>query len=69
MISRGCIGSAPQEPRPPAFATAIESEGAEALAIGASKIGTRKPNRLQNASARSIELFNGSSFYDPDGAP
>jgi hypothetical protein len=42
-ISPGCINSAPQDASPPAFATAIESDGALAPAMGARRIGTRKP--------------------------
>ena len=52
LISSGFISSAPQAPSPPAFATAIDSEGALAPAMGASKIGVRKPNLSQNACAR-----------------
>jgi hypothetical protein len=52
MISAGCINSAPQAPSPPAFITAIESEGALAPAIGANRIGSFSPKRRQNASAR-----------------
>src|SRR5215467_10270001 len=46
-ISSGLINKAPHAPSPPALATAIESEGGHAPAMGASKIGTRKPKRLQ----------------------
>src|SRR5580658_5875521 len=52
MISCGSMGSAPQAPSPPALATAIESDGGEAPAIGPSKIGRRRPNRSQKAPAR-----------------
>src|SRR5205807_7312839 len=48
----GCITSAPHAPRPPAFATAMESDGGQAPAIGARRIGTRSPNRSQKARAR-----------------
>ncbi|HXN18733.1 MAG TPA: hypothetical protein VN875_10405 [Candidatus Binatus sp.] len=46
-ISAGCIYSAPQAPNPPAFAIAVESEGALAPDIGASSTGARKENRAQ----------------------
>ena len=52
-ISAGDIKSAPQAPSPPALATAIDSAGALAPAIGANRMGTRSPNRLQNSSVRS----------------
>src|SRR3982750_3309484 len=51
-ISAGCISSAPHAPRPPAFTTAIEREEGHAPAIGASRMGTWRPNRLQNESMR-----------------
>ena len=51
-MSLGCISSAPQAPRLPAFMTAIDKDGAEAPAIGASRIGSCKPKRRQKASAR-----------------
>src|SRR5262245_28950793 len=35
-ISSGCINNTPHDPSPPALETAIESDGAEAPAIGAS---------------------------------
>src|SRR2546421_3635944 len=53
IISSGCINSAPHDPSPPAFATAIESEGELTPAMGASRMGTWRPKRLQNASVRS----------------
>src|SRR5580704_6302720 len=53
MISSGFINSAPHDPSPPALATAIESDGALAPAIGASRIGTCRPKRRQKAAARS----------------
>jgi hypothetical protein len=37
---------------PPAWATAIESDGGQAPAIGASRIGTFSPKRSQNAAVR-----------------
>jgi hypothetical protein len=52
LIASGCIISAPQPPRPPALAMAMASEGGQALAIGAIKIGTRRLNCSQNAAAR-----------------
>ncbi len=51
-ISAGCIGKAPQAPSPPARITAIDKAGAEAPAIGASRIGSFRPKRAQNCSAR-----------------
>lgn len=43
---------------PPAPATAIESDGGQAPAIGASNSGTRSPNRAQNSSTRlRMDLF------------
>ncbi len=57
-ISAGCMGKAPHAPSPPALATAIESDGALAPAIGPRRIGTRRPNRRQNALVRSkVELI------------
>jgi hypothetical protein len=43
LIASGLINSAPQLPRPPALATAIESEGGHAPAIGASRMGICRP--------------------------
>src|SRR3954452_3101612 len=51
-IAVGDISSAPAAPMPPALATAIASEAGLAPAIGASRIGTRSPKRLQNSAAR-----------------
>jgi hypothetical protein len=51
-ISFGCINTAPQAPRLPAFISAIDKDGGQAPAIGASSIGSFKPKRLQNNSAR-----------------
>jgi hypothetical protein len=51
-ISFGCINTAPQAPRLPAFIIAIDKDGGQAPAIGASSIGSFKPKRLQNDSAR-----------------
>src|SRR3954471_24285790 len=56
-ISAGCINNAPHAPRPPALATAIDSEDGHAPAIGASRMGTLRPNRLQKESMRSRALF------------
>ena len=53
LISSGCIRTTPQEPNPPAFAIAMDNEGALTPAIGASRMGTRRPKCEQNASARS----------------
>jgi hypothetical protein len=65
MISAGCIKSAPQAPRLPAFIAAIESEGADPPAIGANKTGIFNPKRRQNASLRA---FSGDMVrsYQPD---
>jgi hypothetical protein len=52
VISSGCISSAPQAPSPPASITAIERAGADAPAIGASRIGSSSPKRRQNESTR-----------------
>jgi hypothetical protein len=41
VISAGCIKGAPQASNPPAFAIAVESEGALAPDIGASSTGAR----------------------------
>src|SRR5690348_5849378 len=57
IISSGCIKRAPHEPSPPAFMTAMESEGALAPAIGANKMGTCNPKRAQNARARARRVF------------
>ena len=52
-IASGSISSAPQVPRPPAFATAADNAGGHAPAIGASPIGMRGPKRAQNDAIRS----------------
>src|SRR6185436_15425 len=44
--------SSPAAPMPPALATAIDSAGGQAPAMGASRIGTSIPKRLQNSAAR-----------------
>src|SRR5579883_344551 len=62
-ISSGCISSTPQDPSPPALATAIDNEGALAPAMGASKIGARKLKRAQNASTRAFVALIGSSHH------
>src|SRR3984957_2613707 len=49
--------SAPQAPSPPALTTAIDRAGALMPAIGARTIGIRRPNRSQNALARSRMLM------------
>jgi hypothetical protein len=67
MISSGCISSTPHDPSPPAFATAIEMDGALAPAIGASSIGTRRPKRAQKASARLVVALIVSSDLDAPG--
>jgi hypothetical protein len=38
-ISSGVIRSAPQAPSPPAFMTAMESDGADTPAMGARRMG------------------------------
>ena len=43
LMAAGCIKSAPQLPRPPALATAMESEAGQAPAMGASRMGARSP--------------------------
>ena len=42
-IASGRISSAPQAPSPPALATAMDSDGGQAPAMGASRIGARRP--------------------------
>src|SRR4026207_1210029 len=61
MISSGCKSNAPQAPSPPALATAIDTERGQAPAIGARRIGTRSPKRLQNDSARALTSLTESS--------
>jgi hypothetical protein len=58
-ISFGCINTAPQAPRLPTFIIAIDKIGGQAPAMGASRIGSFKPKRLQNdsARARSRDIF------------
>jgi hypothetical protein len=51
-MASGAICSAPQPPMPPAFATAAARAGGQAPAIGACRIGTRRPYRAQNSAAR-----------------
>src|SRR3954467_7922955 len=51
-IPSGVCSSSPAAPMPPAWATAIESDGGQAPAIGASRIGTFSPKRSQNAAVR-----------------
>src|SRR5215475_3167057 len=69
MISSGCISSTPHDPSPPAFATAIERDGPLAPAMGASRIGTRRPKRAQKASARLVVAVIGSSDSDAGREP
>src|SRR5262249_57070757 len=69
-ISSGFIRSAPQPPNPPALMTAIDSDGALAPAIGAKRIGTCMPKRLQNAAERSLKdigllLTKGDTVFSP----
>jgi hypothetical protein len=61
-ISSGCINSAPHAPSPPALATAIERDGALALAMGASSIGTCRPKRRQKAAVRARVELIGSGY-------
>src|SRR3954466_7933880 len=56
-MSSGRISSAPQAPKPPAFATAMDNDGALAPAIGARRIGTWMPKRRQNSAVRSSALI------------
>src|SRR3954465_6607511 len=56
-MSSGRISSAPHAPKPPAFATAIDNDGALAPAIGARSIGTWMPNRRQNSAVRSSAIL------------
>ena len=56
-ISSGDISSAPQARLPPAFATAMESDGGHAPAIAANRMGTRSAYRLQKTEARCSEAF------------
>ena len=63
MISFGCINSAPHAPIPPARITAIDNDGGQAPAIGASKIGTCIPNRSQNDVARALALVTDTSSF------
>src|SRR5579883_3419785 len=55
-MASGAISSAPHEPSPPALATAIESDGGQALAIGASRMGARRLKRAQKLLVRSVQL-------------
>src|SRR5439155_23374192 len=48
----GAVISAPSPPIPPALPTAAARPTGQAPAIGACKIGTRRPKRRQNSSAR-----------------
>ena len=57
LIAAGFINSAPQLPSPPALATAIESEGGHAPAIGASRIGICRPWARAKFSARTRAGF------------
>src|SRR5271156_2331659 len=56
------MSSTPQAPRPPAWATAIDNCGADAPAIGASRIGRLSPKRVQKLSTRSRVLILEASF-------
>src|SRR5207342_508597 len=60
-ISGRAIKSAPQAPKPPAFATATDRAGALAPAMGARRIGTRRPNRSQNSVVR-LRIFMARSY-------
>jgi hypothetical protein len=60
-MAAGCIRRAPHAPNPPALATVIDSDGGEALAIGAKRIGRVKPKRPQKASTFLIIGFMVSS--------
>ena len=52
LIASGFINRAPQLPRPSALATAIESEGGDAPAIGASSMGICRPRAWPHFLAR-----------------
>jgi len=52
VISSGFMSKAPHAPSPPALATAMERDGGQAPAIGASKIGTRMPSCAAKSCAR-----------------
>src|SRR3954447_5646714 len=54
----GGVINAPIAPMPPAFATATERLAGHAPAIGASRIGHRKPYRSQNLRAPSVTSLN-----------
>ena len=53
-IASASISSAPQAPMPPASATAAASAGGQAPAMGAIRIGTRRPYTWAKSSARVI---------------
>ncbi len=56
----------PAAPMPPALATAIDSDGGQAPAMGASRIGRRRPKRSQKAAARaSGRRSSGTGIYGP----
>src|ERR1041385_7964725 len=57
-ISLGSKSKAPHPPMPPAFATAMESDGGQAPAIGANKIGISRPNRSQNSLGTRTFILN-----------
>src|SRR5277367_4286536 len=63
LIAAGFIRSAPQLPRPPALATAIESDGGHAAAIGASRIGICRPSARAKVSARVRAGFGGAISF------
>ena len=67
----GAVISAPSAPRPPALATAAASGAGLALAIGAWRMGARRPKRAQKAWARSRAAVGGGRHcISPDrGAP
>ena len=72
LIASGCISRPPQAPRPPALATAMESEGGQAPAIGASRMGMRSRRRAEGFGAGQGRMFRHggllwSGSYDTAG--
>src|ERR1700676_2863550 len=55
----GAVSNAPSPPIPPALPTAAASPTGQAPAIGAIRIGTRRPKRRQNVAARSRTMLLG----------
>src|SRR3954469_7586178 len=55
-MASGFINSAPHAPSPPALATATDSAGGQAPAMGARRMGSRMPRLSANAWARARGL-------------